>query len=256
MAIVVSAAGLSGEMKMHLRNILQPLTLAFVFVAACSTDVTTTDDDSGTDASDNTDDAGATSDANDASSKETGAIDSGASCSPDTCAGCCFNGVCQPGNTVSACGGGGVSCAQCVTNQVCLTDQTCGVDPESTWLVQPDSAKISTTNNGNDWDLGGGAPDPFVQLWCPFNAASVTSQTPFVQDSFTPTWSTGGCLMKAKDLLSLGYSIEVWDADVSNDDVIAAKASIAVTEKHLLQGYMTMTNNSTLLSMKVLLLKQ
>ena len=244
---------------MHFSKYVQSFALACLLAAGCSsTDGTGQDTDAG--GGDDID-SGTTPgvDAGGGGVKDGGSvIDTGGpqACSATTCAGCCFNGVCQTGNTVSACGQGGGQCAQCVTNQICLTDQTCGVDPQSSWLVLPTSASISSTNNGNDWDFGGGAPDPFVQLWCPPSASSVTSQTPSVTDSFSPTWSTGGCVMKAKDLLALGYAAEVWDADVSSNDIIAGKSNIAVTEKQLLQGSMTLSNNSTLLSMKVLLIKQ
>lgn len=42
-----------------------------------------------------------------------------------TCTGCCQNGVCQSGNSVDACGQGGLSCDRCVGSQVCSTSGRC-----------------------------------------------------------------------------------------------------------------------------------
>jgi hypothetical protein len=60
-------------------------------------------------------------------------------------------------------------------------------------------------------------------------------------DSFTPTWSTGGCVMKAKDLLSLGYAIQVWDEDLSVNDAVCGKGTLAVKESDLSSGTMNLT---------------
>jgi len=177
-------------------------------------------------------------------------------CSSSNCPGCCFNGTCQIGNTVAACGKGGGECSQCVTNQICGLEQSCGVDPDGSWLVQPDSATISTKNGNGDWDFGAGAPDPFVQLWCPSTASSMTSQTPTASDTFSPKWTKGGCVMKAKDLMATGYGIEVFDDDLNASDVIASKATIKPGESDLLQGSMTLSNSSTLVTLKIVLTKQ
>lgn len=203
----------------------------------------------------------------DGGSADTGADDggtdsgteSGVTCSAKTCAGCCFNGTCQTGTTTTACGKFGVECAYCpgvAVSAICKTDQTCGVDPEGTWKVQPLNAKIATTNQGADWDFGGGAPDPFVTLYCPSTAAAVTSTTPTVTDSFTPTWSTGGCVMKAKDLMGLGYAIQAWDEDVSVNDPICGKGTIVPKESDLFAGTMNLAALPNLISLNVALVKQ
>lgn len=186
-----------------------------------------------------------------------GGTDAPAVCSPATCpSGCCNGTKCETGKTATACGTGGSLCSACPGQAPCKSDQTCGVDPESLWKVQPLSATISAKNQGNDWDVGAGAPDPFVQLWCPASAVSVTGTTPTAYDTYSPTWSSGGCVMKAKDLFVFGYGLAVWDEDISVNDVIAPKGTITVTENLLVQGYMTVTNNSTLVTMKVAFQKQ
>jgi hypothetical protein len=127
-------------------------------------------------------------------------------------------------------------CAVCASLEVCRADQTCGIDPQSIWTVQPVSATVTTMNGTADWDLGGGAPDPYVDTWCPSDAGT-PSTTPVVTNSFTPTWSTGGCSTTAKELLSKGYGVDAFDDDVgSAPDLIAGKGIIAVTEAMLRDG--------------------
>ncbi len=184
-----------------------------------------------------------------------GTPDTGVACSIKNCLGCCFNGACQTGTTAVACGSFGVQCAVCLTHQIC-SDQFCRVDPEGTWKVQPTDAKIATTNQGSDWDFGGGAPDPFALLWCPSTSANATSSTPTVNDSFNPTWTTGGCVMKAKDLLSVGYAIQVWDEDISSNDSVCGKGTITVKESDLLLGTMNLVALPNLISLNVALQKQ
>lgn len=185
-----------------------------------------------------------------------GGADAAATCGPSTCIGCCLNNTCQGGGTTAACGTGGAQCTACAAQQICRTDRSCGVDPESVWKVQPVSAEISATNQGSSWDTGS-APDPFVNLWCPSTAASITSWTPTVNDSFYPKWSTGGCPMKAKDLIATGFALAVWDEDISVNDLIVPKSPLTVTEANLLTGYRDgITNGTTLVTMKVAFQKQ
>jgi hypothetical protein len=185
-----------------------------------------------------------------------GGSDAAGTCNPQTCTGCCANNVCQGGTTSATCGKGGVICATCSGPQVCKTDQTCGVDPEGTWKVQPVSATISATNQGADWDALGGLPDPFVDLWCPSTAATFTSRTPTAPDTLSPTWSAGGCVMKAKDLMTTGFALDVWDEDVSSNDPIAAKGTIVPKESDLLVGFGTVGNGVTLTTLKIAYQKQ
>jgi len=167
----------------------------------------------------------------------------GDTCSASNCAGCCFNGQCQSGNTASACGKNGAACSACGNAQICKTDQTCGVDPDSMWKVQPVSASISTDY---DWDALGTKPDPKVELWCPSTSTTPTV-TPTVDDDYMPTWSTGGCTATARELLTNGFAIEFFDEDETTDDIIAPKGTLTVTEAQLLAGGNTITNNTTLL---------
>lgn len=184
--------------------------------------------------------------------------DSGVTCGPSNCLGCCFNGTCQTGTSNTGCGKNGAKCLTCNGNvPICSAAQVCGVDPEGMWKVQPVSAQIATTNNGSSWDFGGGAPDPFVDVWCPSTSSSPT-RTPTALDTFTPMWATGGCVAKAKDLIASGFALDAWDEDVSVNDSIAGKGTISVTESELLAGYIDGINNKPgpLLTLKVVLTAQ
>jgi hypothetical protein len=176
-------------------------------------------------------------------------------CGPSTCTGCCFNGACQPGSTAAACGKNGASCAQCATNQVCRVDQTCGVDPESTWLVQPRSATIASSNNGSAWDGDGSGPDVRVYTWCPATAANA-SATPEASDTYAPAWSTGGCTAKAKELLSNGWGVQVIDVDVVTDDTITPALNVTLSEALFVQGGFSLQPTGGLTAMTVQLTKQ
>lgn len=131
-------------------------------------------------------------------------------CSVSTCPGCCFNGLCYPGTAFTACGKGGGACVACASYQACKADQTCGIDPEGTWRVQPVSATITAKNPyGEPWAHG--LPNPLAVSWCPINAATLGGTTPAVTSTLTPTWSAGGCSIAAKDLLTGGAAVMVWD---------------------------------------------
>jgi hypothetical protein len=166
-------------------------------------------------------------------------VDSGTgepSCGPNNCTGCCLNGACQPGLTTAGCGKGGEACTVCTGRQICKADQRCGVDPESSWVLHPATAIIAAKNGaGGDWDVGGGAPDPYVHLWCPATATTPVV-TPTVNDTLTPTWATGSCTMKAKDLLTAGFALQVFDEDISFADPVSTKQTIVATESQLQAG--------------------
>lgn len=174
-------------------------------------------------------------------------------CDSTNCTGCCFNNTCQAGNTASACGKKGAACVACGSMQVCKTDQTCGVDPDGVWRVQPVSAQIASNNNGSSWDGDGSAPDVFVAMMCP-GSTSVAS-TPEVE-SYTPTWSTGGCTAKASQLLAEQWAFQVWDSDLSANDTITSGLSFKFTEASFTAGSVTFNASGGMTSLKVQLQKQ
>lgn len=145
-------------------------------------------------------------------------------CGPGNCPGCCFNNTCQAGTAGTACGKNGAACTNCAAGDVCDSTQTCVIDPQSHWSVVPKSAQAASTNNGGTWNVGGGAPDLYVDLFCPATATSITGSTAYVQDSFTPTWSglSSPCIMTLSDLQSTGFKIAIYDDDATSDDLICS----------------------------------
>jgi hypothetical protein len=151
-----------------------------------------------------------------------------AGCSSATCAtGCCLNGTCQPGTQSLACGTNGDACQQCMTGTTCQM-QTCAIDPASMWRVQAVSAQIAMNKaNGSAWDTFGGAPDVFVTLFCPATASSGID-TPTVDNSYLPAWTTGSCVMTAGALQSTGFAFSVTDEDglFNGNDTISGKTTV------------------------------
>lgn len=178
---------------------------------------------------------------------------SATTCGPSNCAGCCYGGQCQAGSTAAACGSLGVACATCAKNQICRTTQTCGVDPNSNWAVQLAQASIAPNNNGSAWDADGSAPDVFADLRCPATATSITVATPIVQDSYTPTWTTGSCTMKASALMSDGFAFQLYDSDLLSDDTITNGLLYKVTESDFVAGSITLGPSGGMQSAKFVL---
>lgn len=174
-------------------------------------------------------------------------------CSASNCAGCCFNNVCQTGTAASACGKAGATCSVCGSAQVCKADQTCGVDPNGVWLVQPVSAQIASSNNGSSWDADDSPPDVFVNSTCP--GATGASVTPEVE-SYTPSWTSGGCTAKAGQLLASKWTFQLWDSDISSDDTITDVLNFQFTEAQLTAGTITFAPSGGMKSLTVKLQKQ
>ena len=177
-----------------------------------------------------------------------------ASCGPQNCSGCCFNGSCQPGSTAAGCGKSGASCASCTANQICRVDQSCGVDPESTWVVQPTSARVAANNNGTSWDGDGSAPDPRVFMTCGDMTAATSTQE--ASNTYQPTWSTGGCSARAKDLLRAGWTFQVFDIDAVSDDSITGSLRVTPTEADFAAGSFTLQPSGGLQTMTVAMRRQ
>jgi hypothetical protein len=235
-----------------MRHLLSLLLFGVTMIpVACSSVVNTSDGGGG-----GSRDSGTDMDMMDDAESEMDSGGGGGACSPANCTGCCQSGVCYSGVTSATCGKGGAACTSCSSPRSCLADRTCGIDPNSMWKIQPVSATISTTNNGQDWDFGGGAPDPYALLWCPPTAGLATSRTATVMDTFFPTWATGGCTIDAGSLMLSGYAIAFFDEDISVDDVIAPKTTITVTENDLVKGFQTLSNGTTLITAKITFTKQ
>jgi hypothetical protein len=197
-------------------------------------------------------DAGTARDAGPTATQDAGLTDAGAPvCSMLTCSGCCNNTVCDPGQTVASCGQNGATCAICTGTDRCGTSQRCELDPTTRWLVQPTAATIQN----KAWDTTSG-PDTTLSLWCPATHAMANGGCDKVSDSYTPTWSSGGCIATAGDLLSGGFGFTAADVDVFSDDEICGFTTIAVTEAQLRAGRLDVPAMCGLVSMTVTLTRQ
>lgn len=175
-------------------------------------------------------------------------------CSGAPCEGCCLNGVCQPGDTATACGNGGQRCSACDRDQICGAERICVFDPEGVWLVQPGNATLAPNNGGNPWDPDGSAPDPFVRAWCPGEQSP--TRTPTDPDTLEPSWYSGGCTAFAKDLLANGFSLQVVDDDGDAEEVVTNVFQVTVPRNHLLAGGTTLGVTDAMQSLTVRYQKQ
>lgn len=159
---------------------------------------------------------------------------SASSCSSKNCAGCCQSGVCQPGNTNFSCGFAGTICDICIGTDTCGTFG-CELNGEAKWLISATNATISANNNGSSWDADGSPPDVFVKLTCP-PSSSPTSSASSAQESYSPHWSSGGCVAKAKDLLAQPFFWQVIDKDAAFDDPITGTFQSQLSKTDLEYG--------------------
>ncbi len=165
----------------------------------------------------------------------TGGGGGASTCSAATCQGCCVGGACQPGTTATACGHGGALCSSCAAPDACLADQTCGIDPASRWVVQPTAAHVDPTVA---WDSAS-APDPEIALWCPATVSSYNGLAVKVDNTYDPTWTTGGCTVTASELFATGFAFDCIDVDGISSDQITAFTTVPVTPATLRAGTLT-----------------
>ncbi len=184
-------------------------------------------------------------------SADAGQPDAGRACSATTCSGCCTpSGQCQTGQTNAVCGKNGVSCDVCSDFERCGSAQACELDPSVTWLVQPTAAAIKHL----DWDSS--PPDVRLDLWCPATRSMPNGACAKVQDSYDPTWSTGGCTGTTADLLGGGLGIKAIEVDAAFDDELCPFTTIAIDEAALRAGTVGLTSTCGFDSLTVTLTKQ
>lgn len=159
-----------------------------------------------------------------------------------SCQGCCSGDTCFEGTQGSACGAGGSICDKCEGLEECTTRaegaRSCYFDKSVQWRVQPASAVISKTNEGEDWDVDGSPPDVVVNLECPSGDRELKSQTPEAS-GFSPAWTEGGCTTTLGDLLARTVEIEVVDVDVTFDDVMVQQ-NIQLRDEDFKKGSFTL----------------
>ena len=171
----------------------------------------------------------------------------GKNCGDDGCGGTC--GTCAQGFACSlagtcmagcarqcggkSCGddGCGGSCGTCDRGFAC-SGGACGIDPTAQWVITVTSGQISERDSGGAaWDTLGGLPDPFVCL----TINGVSKCTPAAADTTKPVWNTTFAPATAL-ALQTGVTVEIWDEDISDDDVICGRGMIPVTEGDLRAG--------------------
>lgn len=125
----------------------------------------------------------------------------------------CGQAECGPNGCGGQCGAG-----SCPLGLGCQAG-TCTLDGSTVWQV---IATKGGVERRDDWDFGGGAPDPFV-------CATVDSAkrcTPTATDTYEPgrfgEWGNNGTLIAETSAAKLqaGVAVGYWDEDVSFDDVI------------------------------------
>ena len=81
--------------------------------------------------------------------------------------------------------------------------------------------------------------------------------SPTVEDSYDPTWSTGGCTATTVDLLTGGFGFEAKEVDFQFDDTVCGFTTIAITQADLRAGKIVATSPcSGLTSLTVSFTKQ
>ena len=152
-----------------------------------------------------------------------------ASCTSATCAGCCLNDNCQPGITLAACGKNAAACASCQGLDVCLLEQVCGLEPKKPWLLTVVNAEINAVApDGKAWDFPSGDPDPFIRYNGNTDSASQS-------DTLFPRWSFAITTTPEKLLAGID-NIEIWDEDLTANDLIAIKKNLQFSEAELRAG--------------------
>lgn len=141
-------------------------------------------------------------------------------CSSATCDGCCDGNTCLSGTSGGACGSSGESCTDCGVHGICENSgaNTCQIDPNSKWNIVAVRAVIpDLKENGDAWDIGGGAPDPFARAYDDDDDELGSSAT--IDNTFTPEWNEN--VAEAVRADSIGdVVIQLVDNDVGSDDNI------------------------------------
>lgn len=170
---------------------------------------------------------------------------SGTYCTPGATQGC----VCSNGRTgAQACltsGAGFGACAcdgttppvttgcspACIAGFRCTSANTCELDPTSQWSVTITSGSVATAGPGGSWDVGGGAPCPYVCL----TLNGTRSCTPFANDTFAPVWNFPTPTVAASTLLGSVPSVFA-DDDVGEDDRICSDTAISFSLDQFVAG--------------------
>jgi len=116
------------------------------------------------------------------------------------------------------------------------------LDANARYLVAITSASVKATNNGATWDVSGAyeAPDVF----CRFDDGTTTTDTAYVDDSYSPTWSTSNGVYATVAVLRSGnFTVQLWDYDPYDpNDPITNVGAVTLTDDQIRSGSLGFTN--------------
>jgi len=73
-------------------------------------------------------------------------------------------------------------------------------------------------------------------MTCPSASGPISSSTAAIQDTWNPTWTTGGCVTKASALLAQPWVFQAVDQDLVSDDPICQTSQLQFTEANFAAG--------------------
>jgi hypothetical protein len=172
-----------------------------------------------------------------------------ATCGPgmDCRSGCCYQGICVPGNTTVACGASG-ACVTCPPGEACF-GTTCMVDPSRTYDLVAVRATVNPTDpSGSSWDVFGGLPDPYVVVRLNDGRTGMSSAQ---SDTLSPVWNEVIIPAVSVQLLMSGIFVQLWDQDTPpiNPDDLIAQGMAPWSAAQIMAGQLTLAGGGTSLTL-------
>jgi hypothetical protein len=121
----------------------------------------------------------------------------------------------------------------CVGETICIDNACVGAFNRIYRITVLDGSLPESDPNGECWDFGCGAPDPFVQL--DLNGA-LLGVTAAVQDTFAPAWNM---YVDAEIPAGSALTFWVWDEDVDEHDFAFGCALDPVSVEALRAGFIS-----------------
>lgn len=116
-------------------------------------------------------------------------------------------------------------------DDACTGTGTCTVASGRMYLIELDYVLTDTTKlNGDPWDVGGGAPDPFAIL--SLNTVSQGAST-YISDTFSAQWAEPVPSWTLTLTSGAALRLDAWDYDISDHDWLGACAYVSLTAANL-----------------------
>lgn len=141
----------------------------------------------------------------------------------------CGDGVCSGGETNATCAADCSvnSCSEfpdnCTAETICVAGSCVAAFPR-VYRLSTVHVMVPTTRMGNDWDVGGGAPDLFL------GDANMVAYSPVIADSFTANFA-GPFMVQL--IAGATLRIDVWDEDISVHDYAMGCVASPITAAQL-----------------------